>query len=48
MNVQDAEAAAEREADRTAAEIAQTEKAGFDFSKLILPAVGIAALAFLG
>ena len=48
INVQDAEAAAEREADRTAAEIAQTEKAGFDFSKLILPAVGIAALAFLG
>lgn len=48
MNVQDAEAAAEREADRTAAEIAQTEKAGFDFSKLILPAVGIAALALMG
>lgn len=48
MNVQDAEAAAEREADRTAAEIAQTEEAGFDFSKLILPAVGLAALAFMG
>lgn len=48
MNVQDAEAAAEREADTTAAEIAQTEKAGFDFTKLILPAVGFAALAFMG
>lgn len=48
MNVQDAEDAAEREADRTATEIAQTEEAGFDFSKLILPAVGIAALAFMG
>lgn len=48
MNVQDAEAAAQREADRTAAEIAQTEKAGFDFSKLILPGVAIAALAFMG
>ena len=48
MNVQEAEAAAEREADRTAAEIAAEETAGFDFTKLILPALGIAALAFMG
>lgn len=46
MNVQQAEDAAEREADKTADEIAQTES-GFDYTKLIFPALGIAAFALM-
>ena len=48
MNVQDAAAAAEREADRTAAEIATEESSGFDFSKFLIPAVVVGALALMG
>ena len=47
-NEQDAEAAAQRAIDAAAVEIAAEETAVFDYSKLLLPALGIGALLLLG
>lgn len=47
-NEQDAEAAAQRAIDAAAVEIAAEETSGFDFSKLLIPAVAVGALLLLG
>lgn len=47
-NEQDAEAAAQRAIDAAAVEIAAEESAAFDYSKLLIPALGLGALLLLG